>query len=687
MSTPQTLYLEFDKTGILSGNFIELEQHSTPSTTNRLIIPKYGAFYRNSLRVYSVNDSNQTYELVKDVDYIATEILHKATAIVGQEISTVILVTEPAIRNNFTITYQALGGSDQIHREKLLALLDIIQTPTGTVDFKDIQAKPNGYYPSAHLHDSIDIYGLEYVRDAIGRLDTAIAITDLQTHNALIKRIDERKSDILALNADDINAVSNTVMTIVHNVENSLEFTSENVFKLNDYLEDFNPTLDKLKEDISDYKFMSYNDTLAITANLLRKRNYDNNTIQIDIPRAIAPDNIAIYLNSNNYNESSGIWSDTLPGNSTYVGATATKPIKAASGVNSNLQAVRFTTGKYLSKTSTVPFNIQNNRTVFVVAAPVPGTDYIKLDLFNDAQSRLGIDTTEHNAVEFSSLDRSTIHYQGKISDKLADAPTVIVSTTSNRAKDCITLNNSPYKVGLVSEGVLRDTLNTLTATVSTDRIASVSKEQSADVFMVLVFNRVLSKVEIHAVLTDIRIEYSTSVNCIENGDFKNWDVGYGADTENVIDFANRGKYGCSAVTDLPIALWDSTNTYSQPGYALPTDIKIDTNPYLLVLCKNEIMAFWRQTMDLDVGCRYELKFSIVYGQESLPSIQLKVNRQNVGPIVSLNPVNSLLRDYVISFTPSIKTNVFELFNLNISRTGNCFGIGAMSLQRKIYPD
>lgn len=687
MPSPQTLYLEFDKTGILSDNLIELEQHSTPSTTNRLIIPKYGAFYRNSLRVYSVNDSNQTYELVKDVDYVATEILHKATAIVGQEVSTVVLVTEPTIRNNFTITYQALGGSDQIHREKLLALLDIIQTPTGTVDFKDIQAKPKGYYPSAHLHDSIDIYGLEYIRDAIGRLDTAIAITDLQTHNALIKRIDERKSDILALNADNINAVSETVMTIVHNVENSLEFTSENVFKLNDHLEDFNTSVSDLKEEVLDYKFMSYNDTLANTANLLRKRNYDNSTTQIDIPRAIAQDNITIYLKSINYNESNGIWSDVLPSNSTYTGDNATKPSRVASGVNPALEAVRFTTGKYLSKTSTVPFNIQGDRTVFVVAAPVPGTDYIKLDLFNDAQSRLGIDTAEHNAIEFSSLDGSTIHYQGKISDKLADAPTVIVSTISNRAKECITLNNSPYKVGLVSEGVVRSTLNTLSSTVNTNRIASVSKEQSADVFMVLVFNRILSKAEIHSVLTDIRIEYDTSVSCIENGDFKNWDIGYGADTEAIIDFSTRGRFGCAAVTDLPIALWDSTNTYSQPGYTLPTDIKIDTNPYLLVLCKNEIMAFWRQTMDLDVGCRYELKFSIVYGQESLPSIQLKVNRQNVGSVVSLNPVNSLLRDYVISFTPSIKTNVFELFNLNISRTGNCFGIGAMSLQRKIYPD
>jgi hypothetical protein len=103
------------------------------------------------------------------------------------------------------------------------------------------------------------------------------------------------------------------------------------------------------------------------------------------------------------------------------------------------------------------------------------------------------------------------------------------------------------------------------------------------------------------------------------------------------------------------------------------------------VLSKDATKAFWRQTADLDIHCRHEFKFSIVYGQESLPRIRFKINGIDTGSLVALNPTQSLVRDYVFSFTPTVQSNRLELFNLNESTTGNCFGIGAMSLQRKIY--
>ena len=83
MPNTNTLYLGLDKTGQSTNNRIELESHTLPNTLNKLIIPKYGAFFSESIQVYWVNELGQNVLLQKGVDYHPTEMLEKVTAASG----------------------------------------------------------------------------------------------------------------------------------------------------------------------------------------------------------------------------------------------------------------------------------------------------------------------------------------------------------------------------------------------------------------------------------------------------------------------------------------------------------------------------------------------------------------------------------------------------------------------------
>lgn len=685
MPNANTLYLELDKTGVSANNLVTHEEHTLPNTSIRLITPKFGAYYSDTVQVYYKNASDQFVPLVKNADYIPTEILHKTTAMMGAEVCTVILVTESNIHTTLYVSYQALGGHDQINRDNLFALLDRIQNPSETIDYYEIQNRPKAFQPGPHLQDALDIYGLEYIRDAINKLDTAIVITDRQTHQELIKQIDAEKSGLLNTGTDGVTQLVDTTMTLVNSAENALTITNDQLLKCADTLSSLVTQTTQLNNAIMDYKASNYNDLVANVANLLCNRNYDNSGPVVDVPAIIAPAERVLYLNSASYNAPIGVWIDQTTGAGGYTATGLNKPIKAPSSTNTAIEAVRFTTGKYLTRSSGIPVEISTDSTVFIVASPVPGTNHIKLNLFNDDNHKVSIDTSQYTALKVTDTGGSNTIYHGKMARTLGNKATVIVSTIAARDKDNVTLTSSPYRAGLTVSGVVSSTLDTDNIGLTAQRIGSSTDEQSADVFMVLVYNRLLSKTEIHAILTYIRTQYNTAVQYIENGDYTNWDVGFGSDLQNTIDFENRGVFGTAAVTDRAISIWDATNTYSQPDIISPIDIKIDSNPYLLVLAKNASKSFWRQTVELDVYCRHELKFSVVYGQVSLPVIRLRINGLEIGSTVTLDPSQSLVRDHVISFTPTTKINTIELFNLNTSTVGNCFGIGAMTLERKIY--
>lgn len=683
MPNSTTLYLELDRTGQSSNNLVQWEQHILPNTNVKLIIPRYGAFYSESVQVYWVDTANnQNVLLAKGVDYLPTEMLHKVTAGVGKEVCTVLLLLNTDNKQDFLITYQALGGHNQINKDNLFNILNQIENPNTPIQYKDILNKPDGFQPAEHLHDALDLYGLEYIRDGINRLDTAIVIGDREIHQTLIEYIQNSGVDLVNTQVNRIPAAVDTAMTLVKSAEDTLKLVRNNILQITPMLEKLINDTDTFNDAVMDYKAGSYNDKLANVANLLCKRNYATNGLIVNVPIQIEGN--IVYLVSDNYNTSTRTWNDQLSGHGSWTAPVGNAPGYGACSTNPTINSLKFTNDKFLTKQSGQSITLTKDRTVITVTAPIAGTDHVAMNLFADNASKLSIDTANSIGCMYSDIDQLDVSYEGRVNSSIGNKAVVTVSAIGTRQEDCYILSNSPYKRDIASNGVMVDNLNLDEIDLTASSIGLQNSNQSAEVLMLLVYDRLLSKPEIHAILTYIRLKYNTDVSFIENGDFTKWDESYGSDLNNEINFIDRN---CASVTDRNIVLWDTNNAYSQPGITNPNNIKIDNHPYLLVLSNNANKAFWRQTVDLDVFSRHELKFSIVYGQINPPLIRLRINNLAVSSIVELPSNQSIVRDYVIAFTPNTKVNKIELFNLNENTVGNCFGIGAVSLVRKIYAD
>ena len=682
MPNSSTLYLELDKTGQSINNLVQWEQHTLPNTATKLVIPLYGAFYSESVQLYWMDTANnQNVLLTKGVDYYPTEMLHKVTTNVGKEVCTVLLLVNIGSKQHFLITYQALGGSNQINRDNLFNLMYQIENPSTPIEYKDILNKPKAFQPGPHLHDALDLYGLEYIRDGISKLDTAILTGDLLVNQSLIEYTQNNGADLIEIDVNRIPAAVDTTMTLVKSAEDTLKIVYDNILKITPMIEKLITDNQTFNSAVMDYKADSFNDKLANVANLLCKRNYATQGLVVNVPNQIEGN--VVYLVSDNYNPTTRVWVDQTA-SGTWTADTATAPAYGACSTNPSINSLKFTTGKFLTRQTGSPVSLSKNKTIITVTAPIISTDYVKLSLFSDNAKKTSIDTANSIGFKYSTVNESNTYYEGRVSNAIGNKAVVTVAAVGSRQEDCYILSNSPYKRDIAKNGIMLDNLDLdgLDSTALT--IGRSTGEQSAEVLMVLVYDRLLSRTEIHAILTYIRLKYNTNVSFIENGDFTNWDEGYGSDLINTIDFTNRN---CAAVTDRNIVLWDAQNTYTQPGIVNPNNIKIDNHPYLLVLSNDANKAFWRETVDLDVYCRYELKFSVVYGQINPPVIRMRINGLGISSIVSLPSDQSIVRDYVISFTPTTKVNKVELFNLNESTTGNCFGIGAISVVRKIYAD
>lgn len=210
--TLPTLYLELDTTGAKAANKREFEPHVVPSRTTRVFKPKFGAYFTKSLKVWSIQGATRV-PLTRGTDFTCVELFEKLTQVGGHEICGAILVHRPDLPDQFEITYQALGGFGNIDYEGMAVAVRDLYASGNTVEWDDILDKPTAFPPAAHLHDSADLYGMEFLRDAVQNLLYAIEegtdSVELQllseTHRSRAETITHYRTFLAAIEAHLIN--------------------------------------------------------------------------------------------------------------------------------------------------------------------------------------------------------------------------------------------------------------------------------------------------------------------------------------------------------------------------------------------------------------------------------------------------------------------------------------------------
>jgi hypothetical protein len=172
MPTPQDIFLNEDITGNNQNNLVTNEEHVF-SSKGLIIKPELCAYYTSSIIVKGVDSTDTEHLLIKNTDYTCTDLFETLSAKTGKEICASILL-EPFINfTKFRITYQAFGGFNNPNTKVVLeSILNGLQA--SHVDYNTIINKPTEFNPAAHLHDWLDLYGLEYIQTSLNNIQKAI---------------------------------------------------------------------------------------------------------------------------------------------------------------------------------------------------------------------------------------------------------------------------------------------------------------------------------------------------------------------------------------------------------------------------------------------------------------------------------------------------------------------------------
>lgn len=225
-----------DTTGKSKDNLVLAEPHVVPRDNSRAFATFYGPFYTDSL---VVRQKGNVTPLKKGTDYKPIMLYQDATVMLGLSVSAAIIITNKSLGSEFEIDYQVVGGPFSLSSSAVSDLFEALELDNRKVNWVDVLGKPVRFPPAPHLHDADDLYGMEFVTEALENLRIAILTGDVASHEQIYDYID-RVKDLIYIDIDKINA--------------RVDQTNADVTKLRQDLQDLiDGDVANLKRDLSNH--------------------------------------------------------------------------------------------------------------------------------------------------------------------------------------------------------------------------------------------------------------------------------------------------------------------------------------------------------------------------------------------------------------------------------------------------
>lgn len=189
---PVILRYPLDPTGTSPNNLVQGEPQVLTNSSIRCAATKYGAFFSESLRVKDVT----TQQFLNPSQYEAVEMYEQASIQFSKEICSIVLIKDTSVSNNVLLTYQALGGEFSTSQEAVIQQITQLNLDNRPAEWGNILDKPSAFPPAQHLHDIGDLYGFEYIVQALERLKNAIEMGDRISHDQIYAYIDAHASNL-----------------------------------------------------------------------------------------------------------------------------------------------------------------------------------------------------------------------------------------------------------------------------------------------------------------------------------------------------------------------------------------------------------------------------------------------------------------------------------------------------------
>jgi len=247
-----------DPTGVNRSNLVQNEVRTLVRKDRRALVPKYGAFFSESLKV---RDKATNQVLKVGTHYTVSRLYDEPTAEFGKEIYGLIVIIDPRVSDTVVIEYQAVGGKYEDSLPIILELISAVKNDHRGALYGSVSGKPSGFKPVRHLHDIGDIYGFEPLVHSIERTRMAMELSGALDHDHYYTYLDRLllsmanlgsllASEVINNHAVDITAHAPYILrtraeasaiivrrpTIVKPVNNATKVARNPVFELSPYL-------------------------------------------------------------------------------------------------------------------------------------------------------------------------------------------------------------------------------------------------------------------------------------------------------------------------------------------------------------------------------------------------------------------------------------------------------------------
>jgi hypothetical protein len=182
-----------DLTGAAASNRVIDEPHVLNSANIRVCVPKYGAFYTDSV---ALRDATTNRILRKYVDYYPSLLYTLPTEASGMTVHQILVITDATCGENVLFDAQMVGGEYSYSYDAIIQLVQRLGLDGRPIEFDNIIGKPDGYEPTPHLHDVGDVYGFEFLSSAMDRVANAITLGSAAGQKGMYDYVKSRLGEV-----------------------------------------------------------------------------------------------------------------------------------------------------------------------------------------------------------------------------------------------------------------------------------------------------------------------------------------------------------------------------------------------------------------------------------------------------------------------------------------------------------
>lgn len=201
-----------DPSGVSPSNLVQNETRTLQRRERRALVPIYGAFYSDSLRI---RDKGTGQLLKPGSQYVVSRLYAEPAAEFGKEIYGIIVIIDSQVSDTVVLDYQVVGGKYEDSLPVILELMNAVRNDNRSALYSNVSGKPAGVKPVRHLHDIGDMRGFEGLVHAVERTRMVMelsSVIDYDNYYRYVDRLLESMANLGSLLATEV--ISNHAMDI-----------------------------------------------------------------------------------------------------------------------------------------------------------------------------------------------------------------------------------------------------------------------------------------------------------------------------------------------------------------------------------------------------------------------------------------------------------------------------------------